>query len=202
MIRPATLPIRTARLRLRDFLASDWPAVHAYSSDPDVVRFMFWGPRTEDESRGFVDRMLASQKEEPRTVWELAVERMTDGAVVGACDLTLEGDEGDLGFVLAKHAWGQGIATELGRALVSVGFEQMGLRRIFATCDHENLASRRVLEALMRACATSARSRVRWGERGRRDRHATALGPNEVVTESAILTGLRARTGQIGAAFP
>ena len=152
MIGPAMLPITTPRLRLRDFVTEDWPAVHGYSSDTDVVRFMFWGPRTEEESRGFIDRMLASQKERPRVTWELAVERLADGAVIGSCDLTLEDEEGDLGFVLAKSAWGQGIATELGRALVSVGFSVMGLRRIFATCDHQNVASRRVLEKLGMKC--------------------------------------------------
>src|SRR5262249_33729233 len=33
------LPLRTARLLLRDFVAADWAAVRAYASDPEVVRF-------------------------------------------------------------------------------------------------------------------------------------------------------------------
>ena len=32
------LPIRTPRLTLRDFVASDFDAVHAYASDPEVTR--------------------------------------------------------------------------------------------------------------------------------------------------------------------
>src|SRR5262245_54351683 len=43
--RRLTLPLLTDRLLLRDFVASDWPAFHAYSSDPEVARYMFWGPR-------------------------------------------------------------------------------------------------------------------------------------------------------------
>lgn len=44
------LPIRTTRLTLRDFLPSDFAAVHAYASDPVVTRYMFFGPRTEAET--------------------------------------------------------------------------------------------------------------------------------------------------------
>lgn len=140
------LPIETARLRLRDYRPEDWVAVHAFASNPEVARFMFWEPRTEADSRDFVARMLASQQESPRVTWELAVERISDRKLIGSCDLTLEGDEGDLGFVLAQDAWGQGFATELSEALITAGFEEMGLARIFSTCDFQNHRSRRVLE--------------------------------------------------------
>jgi hypothetical protein len=33
-----TLPVRTARLTLRDFTPGDFDAIHAYASDPDVTR--------------------------------------------------------------------------------------------------------------------------------------------------------------------
>jgi len=38
--------LRTRRLRLRALRADDWSNVHAYGGDPDVVRFMAWGPNT------------------------------------------------------------------------------------------------------------------------------------------------------------
>ena len=40
------LPLRTRRLIARDFEPSDFDAIHAYASDPEVTRFMFYGPRT------------------------------------------------------------------------------------------------------------------------------------------------------------
>jgi [ribosomal protein S5]-alanine N-acetyltransferase len=142
------LPIVTARLRLRDFVPVDLAAVHAFGSDPEVTRFMFWGPRDAAESRAYLDRMLASQRQRPRLVWELAVVRRANDALIGACDLTLDDDgaTGDLGYLLARPAWGAGYATEIARALVAAGFEQLRLRRIFATCDIDNAASARVLE--------------------------------------------------------
>jgi ribosomal-protein-alanine N-acetyltransferase len=108
---------------------------------------MFYGPRTLTETRDYLEEMLASQREQPRVVWELGVLDASTGRLVGACDLTLEHPgEADLGFIFAREAWGRGYATEAARAMVRAGFEQLGLRRIIATCDVENVASARVLE--------------------------------------------------------
>ena len=41
MLRP-TYPIRTRRLVLRPFTRDDLDAVHAYHSDPAVVRYLYW----------------------------------------------------------------------------------------------------------------------------------------------------------------
>jgi RimJ/RimL family protein N-acetyltransferase len=141
------LPIRTRRLIAREFESSDFAAVHAYASDPEVTRFMFYGPRSPGETRYYLERMIAAQHERPRTIWELAVVQAGDGRLVGACDLTLEQpDEADLGFVFARDVWGCGYASEVARALVGAAFEQLGVRRVFATCDVANHASARVLE--------------------------------------------------------
>jgi len=142
-----SLPIHTPRLTLRDFHASDFDAVFAYASDPEVTRFMFYGPRDQAETHDYLQHMLQSQTELPRLIWEIAVVRTADGQLIGACDLTLEGAfEADLGYILTRSAWGQGYATEIARTLLHVGFTQLGLQRIFALCDIHHLASARVLE--------------------------------------------------------
>ena len=43
--------IQADRVLLRDFEQVDWQAVHSYASDPEVVRYMDWGPNTEDETK-------------------------------------------------------------------------------------------------------------------------------------------------------
>jgi RimJ/RimL family protein N-acetyltransferase len=147
MDRTLSLPIHTLRLTLRDFRASDFDAVFAYASDPEVTRFMFYGPRDQEDTHDYLQHMLQSQTQTPRLTWELAVVRRGDGRLIGACDLTIEHAlEADLGYILAREAWGQGYATEIASALLRVGFEQLGLQRIFAMCDINHLASVRVLE--------------------------------------------------------
>ena len=51
-----------------------------------------------------------------------------------------------LGYAYGRAAWGRGIATEAARVMVEMGFDVLGLRRIWAACDPENTGSRRVLE--------------------------------------------------------
>lgn len=54
----------------------------------------------------------------------------------------------NLGYVFAEHAWGQGYATEAGRALLEWGFDVMDLNRVSAQTDTRNEASARVLTKL------------------------------------------------------
>ena len=75
------LPIRTARLLVRDFRASDFEDVHAYASDPEVARYVVWGPNTRDETQTFLGLALAAQTASPRLDFNLAIE--VDGAVAG-----------------------------------------------------------------------------------------------------------------------
>jgi RimJ/RimL family protein N-acetyltransferase len=46
-----TLPIRTARLLLRDFASDDYEAIYAFASDPEVTGRMFYGSRDEADTR-------------------------------------------------------------------------------------------------------------------------------------------------------
>jgi [ribosomal protein S5]-alanine N-acetyltransferase len=142
------LPLHTPRLLLRDFISADFQAIHAYASDPEVTRFMFYGPRDEADAAAYLQRMLQSQHERPRRIWELAVIRREDARLIGACDVTLEAHEpaGDLGYIFAREAWGQGYASEAARAMVDAGFTQLRLERMFATCAIDHGASAHVLE--------------------------------------------------------
>jgi ribosomal-protein-alanine N-acetyltransferase len=141
--------IETERLVLRDLEEADWKAVHSYASDPEVVRFMSWGPDTEEEDRAFVARAVAGQREQPRRNFTLAIVLRKEDTLIGSCSIhvsDLANREGWIGYVLDRRHWGKGFATETARALLSFGFGQLGLHRIFATCDPENVASAHVLE--------------------------------------------------------
>ncbi len=141
--------LTTDRLALRELVESDWQAVHEYASDPEVCRFMIWGPNTAEQTRSFIVRMVELQQERPRASFELAVALRDDGRLIGACGIRVrppEKRQGDIGYVLNSSYWGKGYATEAARTLLKFGFEELGLRRIIATCDTENIASARVLE--------------------------------------------------------
>ena len=141
------LPIGTARLHLRDFVASDFDAICAYSADPRVTKFLFFGPRDEDGTIDYLEGLLASQQEIPRVRFELAVEELASGRVIGACDLSLiEHDVVDLGYMLGTPDWGKGYATEIALALADAAFFDLQAERVISTVDVNNQASMRVLE--------------------------------------------------------
>jgi RimJ/RimL family protein N-acetyltransferase len=146
-MRTLTLPVRTARLTLREFVAEDSAAVHAYSSDPRVTRYLFFGPRDEENTAEYLQGILASQTEVPRTRFELAVEEIATNRVIGACDLSfVERNVVDLGYMLAATDWGRGYATEISLALIDAAFFDLRADRVISTVDINNGASIRVLE--------------------------------------------------------
>lgn len=143
------LPLQTERVMLRDFEEADWEAVHCYASDPDVVHYMSWGPNTEEDTRGFIQRKLAEQRQAPRTRFDLAVMLRAEDRLVGTCGIVVSCPEHRgawSGYCFNRDYWGHGYATEAARAIIAFGFEQLDLHRISAICDPRNTASARVME--------------------------------------------------------
>ena len=143
------LPIRTPRLILRDFRADDLDAIQAYARDPEVARFMVWGPNPLEQTREYLDLTLASQGEWPRFAFNLTIEHA--GSAAGSIALRLADSANriaDFGYCLRRDLWGQGLVTEAARALVETAFGVLGLHRLFATCDVRNGASFAVMEKL------------------------------------------------------
>ena len=141
----------TLRLTLRDLRDSDLERVHAYASDLEVVRYLDWGPNSVDDTRSFLALAQAAREASPRTAYHLALALRTDDQVIGGGRIEIRdaaSGSGDLGYVLDRAHWGDGYATEAGRALLAFGFERLGLHRIWARCDVRNAASARVLEKL------------------------------------------------------
>ncbi len=57
------IPLETQRLILRDFVESDWSEVHKYASDAEVVRYLTFGPNTEEDTKNFLQREISLQTE-------------------------------------------------------------------------------------------------------------------------------------------
>jgi RimJ/RimL family protein N-acetyltransferase len=162
------LPIRTERLLLRDFRETDFDDVHAYGSDPEVARYMPWGPNTLEDTRAFLAMTRTQQATWPRLEFGLAIEHRDSGRVIGS--IALHARDGahrtvELGYCLRRDLWRQGLVSEAARALVDVAFRTLSLHRVFATCDLRNTASFGVMEKLgMRREACFRQDRQTKGE--------------------------------------
>ena len=137
-------PIETQRLRIRRFEPDDWRAVHEYASDPEVMAWFVEGPMTEEQAREFVAENAGDQAR------AFALVLKEDDQLIGHvffhpwfAPRTYE-----IGWVVHPRYHGQGYATEAALALLRYGFESLGLHRVIATCQPENVASDRVMEKI------------------------------------------------------
>jgi len=140
--------IETPRLLLRQFKKTDWKEVHEYAADPEVARFMEWGPNTVDDTVDFVDMALRHQKENPRSFFDFAVTLKDSGKLIGACGFRLHPvlvEQAEIGYTYNRNYWRQGYGSEACTAMIEVGFSKLDLHRMFATCDANNAGSAGVL---------------------------------------------------------
>jgi [ribosomal protein S5]-alanine N-acetyltransferase len=145
------MELQSERLLLREFRLSDWPAVNAYTSDPEVVKYMFFGPTTEEETRAHLAECLETAAEKPRRIFELAVVLRDGGQLIGGATIALNPHErrnAAFSYLLHPQYWGHGYATEAMRAFFDFGFGVLNVHRFDDNCITLNHASARVMEKL------------------------------------------------------
>jgi RimJ/RimL family protein N-acetyltransferase len=147
-----TFPLTTARLDLRLFTDDDLGLVRALGADEEVVRYLYWGIQTEEESRAALakKKLRTALRAEKEGLNLVAVLRET-GEAVGEVLLFWRSEvhrTGEVGFVLRPEFQGRGLATEMAAEMLRVGFEEAGLHRIIGRLEARNTASAAVLERL------------------------------------------------------
>jgi len=141
--------LETERLILREFSENDFAAVHSYASCKENIIYMLWGPNTEEQTKDFIKREISKLHEIPRKEYNYAAVLKNTNKLIGGCGIMLHSDYyGELGWILHRDYWKQGYGTEIGKALLKFGFEELNLHRIIASCDAENYGSYRVMEKI------------------------------------------------------
>ncbi len=145
-------PIETDRLLLRPFDDGDLEALVAIQARPEVAEYLYWEPRSRAEVVEQLERLKSMTRiDESSDSLRLAAVRREDGALVGDYSLRLHSREhrqGEIGYITHPDHQCRGYATEGSMPLLRLGFEVLGLHRIFASCDGRNAASARVMERL------------------------------------------------------
>ena len=138
----------TERLRARAMAAPDVEAFVAYRTDPDVARYQSWSDYTPEQGRELVESMHDSRLGEPGEWYQIALEEIASGALVGDLAVHVDEDEHrqlEVGFTLAPEHQGQGFGTEALRALLSYAFGTLGIHRVIAVTDADNAAAAALL---------------------------------------------------------
>ena len=139
----------TDRLVLSPVEERDLAFYRRFLLNPALTRWLPVNePCTEAEVRLHHTRRLGHWDRHGFGTWILR--SVETGESVGYCGLEHVGDTSfvDLRYGLLKGAQGQGLALEAGRAVLSRGFRDLGLQRIYGASMHENIASVALLLAL------------------------------------------------------
>jgi RimJ/RimL family protein N-acetyltransferase len=138
--------VETQHLILRRIHENDTASLHQCYSDPDVMKLMPGGVKSLEASTQSVIRKIDHWHQRGFGLWSV-VEKLS-GIVIGHCGLVWSDHQGgvEVGYLIAKEHWNKGFVTSAVRASLAVGFESMGVNRIFAVASPENIASRRIME--------------------------------------------------------
>ncbi|HET8684107.1 MAG TPA: GNAT family N-acetyltransferase [Micromonosporaceae bacterium] len=149
--------LETERLLLRRFTEQDVDNVVELDADPEVMRYITGGrptPRAEVRDEVVPHWLAYYERYEGYGFWA-AVEKAS-GEFLGWFHFRPHPDgprsdgsarDGvELGYRLRRSAWGRGFATEGCRALISKGFTELGVERVYAETMVVNVASWRVME--------------------------------------------------------
>ena len=165
------MEIQTQRLRLCPADVSLLHSTHAYAGDLENTRFMMFLPYANLSE---TEEMLRSAEQEWRSEhperYEFAI--FQGETHIGGITLYMQemGSEAELGWVLHKDFWRRGYITEAALAVIAFA-RSLGVWRVFACCDSENVASYRTMEKLgmKLAKADGVRTNRSMGDEVRRE---------------------------------
>lgn len=160
------MEINTQRLTLRPADISYLHSTHAYAGDPQNTKFMMFLPYAdEEETAEFLkDAELQWVMKNPER-YEFVI--LLGNTHIGGITLYMMEDrsEAELGWILHRDYLRKGYATEAARAVMEFARDKLGVQKIFAGCDSENVASYKLMEKLgMSHVSTGVRQNRSMGD--------------------------------------
>jgi [ribosomal protein S5]-alanine N-acetyltransferase len=130
----------TPRLILRCSRLEDAEAIFEYASDPQVIHYMDYRPRTDirDVIKSIANHPLLWNQNKEFT-WIITVK--PDDRAIGTIAFCVEGHMAEFGYLLNRRYWGNGYATEAGHVVVTWLMSVPEIYRVWTTCDLLKLGS-------------------------------------------------------------
>ena len=134
-------------IELRPLTAGDVDDVHELVQDPDTLRFTrIPEPPPDGFAREWYQRYEQGRETRSKEAFAIVGD---DGAFLGlalAPTIDAEAAEAELGYIVAAHARGRGVASAALEQLTRWAFEERGIQRAYLIIDVENPASKIVAE--------------------------------------------------------
>ena len=140
---------RTSRLVLRQWCERDRAPFAKLNAGPLVMEY-FPAVLNRDQSNAMVDRLVNQLQRDGYGLW--AVEIRTSGEFIGYVGLAVPGWRAaftpctEIGWRLARSAWGHGYATEAANEALATAFGPAGLHDVVSFTTTSNLRSQHVMQ--------------------------------------------------------
>jgi RimJ/RimL family protein N-acetyltransferase/SAM-dependent methyltransferase len=142
------LPLRTARLELRELQEQDAAALFGIFSDAEAMKY--WSEPAWVEPDAAVQWVARSRVcMQTGTALCLVLAPLSGGPIVGYINIyAFVSQRAEIGYILDRAAWGKGLMNEALAAVLRYSFDLLKLRRIEADIDPRNERSVLSLERL------------------------------------------------------
>jgi ribosomal-protein-alanine N-acetyltransferase len=142
-------PLRTARLSMRPYRADDLDALHALWTDADVRRWL-WDDQVIDRATAAAAMQESIDCTAEHGFGHWAMSLAGDQQLIGFCGLRLMdgGPELELMYGMLPQYWGRGLVTEGAAAWLTVGFDTLQRKHLWALTDAPNQRSVAVMQRL------------------------------------------------------
>lgn len=138
-------PLTTARLILRRFCKTDFPAAQDYLGDPEVMRWIE-PPFPPEKTKAFLEKYALTAEPLVYALVEKESARLA-GHVIFHAYPGLSG-YWELGWVLGRAFWGRGYAFEVSKSLLAAARDCPRISRVILEAHPDNAASLRLIRRL------------------------------------------------------
>lgn len=142
--------IETQRLLLRPVTLEDSERVEELASDYDVSKTTLNIPYPYPAGGGkeFIKSVLEFEKNGEIAIF--AITNKETQTLLGLINLNIAvpHKRGELGYFVGKPYWGMGYGTEAARSILSYGFNELDLNKIYAAAFKSNPGSWRIMEKI------------------------------------------------------
>ena len=144
-----TTLLETPRLILRKFKYTDSNNMFKnWGSDPKVTKYLSWQTHKDIKDSEDIIKLWISKYEDNR-VYNWVIELKDTNEVIGNISIVKLEDiheACEIGYCISSKYWNKGITTEAFKAIIKYLFEEIGVNRICAKHDINNVASGKVME--------------------------------------------------------
>ena len=141
--------IKTERLLLRQFIASDLENVYKGLSDPEIIKYYGVNYKTLEDTKAQMQFFVDLEKEGTGIWWAVcSLDNKTFYGAGGLNSLNKVHKKAEIGFWLLTEFWGQDIMTEVMPIICNYGFDNLELHRIEGLVETDNLTCKKAMKKL------------------------------------------------------